>query len=103
MSDVDPKPYKIDYAWPDYTDGEWDGSISWATAEAESPLHAADILHRLGAPHWQVRTLTADERWRDCTGEVHHILIRYVQPCYQDGRSISPDTFKEARSCKPTT
>ncbi len=72
--------------------------MNWATTDAESALHAADVVFRLGAPEWQVRTLTPEGRWQDQTSKVHHMLVSYVQPCYQDGRKLSPASFQDRKA-----
>lgn len=92
---MDLKPYKIRYGYMDD-----DGDEHWNDAEAESPIHAADILCRLRPSLWEVITHDLHGRQRDVTAQVHHMLVRYIQPAYRDGRGYSPQTHRELRACQ---
>lgn len=95
MSEIDLKPYKIEYGYMDE-----DGVSHMTDTEAETMIHAADILYRLNPQLWSVITHDINGKKKDVTGHVHHAIVRYIAPCNRDGREISSETFRETAAIK---
>lgn len=77
--------YHVSYGYMDE-----DGNHYWNDAEAESVIHAADILHRLSPELFEVFTYDINGTKKDVTSQTLHIMVRYIRPAYRDGRKYGP-------------